>query len=164
MPDPLRERQLSHYVELERLRRATTRASDLDVRSSVAQPLPSHLSELERLRRVPSHPSDLEVRAVTVTDSNGHKTPTGETLFISAQLSTDAVSTLRKVWVLIKLPALVLEEGAGKRCSECGTQAVNMRRIRPGVKRKRKKVKKEVPSQLKGLWFYLFWRKQRDQL
>ena len=78
LPDPLRERQLSHFVELERLRRATTRASDLDVRSSVAQPLPSHLSELERLRRVPSHPSDLEVRAVTVTDSNGHKTPTGE--------------------------------------------------------------------------------------
>ena len=28
----------------------------LDVRSSVAQPLPSHLSELERLRRVPSTP------------------------------------------------------------------------------------------------------------
>lgn len=77
LPDPLRERQLSHLVELERLRRATTRASDLDVRSSAAQPL-SHLNELERLRRVPSHPSDLEVRAVTVTDSNGHKTPTGE--------------------------------------------------------------------------------------
>ena len=44
-------------------------------------------------------------------------------LFISAQLSSDAVSALRKVWVLIKLQALVydilpLEEVAGKRCSE----------------------------------------------
>ena len=46
-------------------------------------------------------------------------------VFISAHLSTDAVSALRKVWVLTKLQALVydilpLEEGAGKRCSECG--------------------------------------------
>ena len=76
-------------------------------------------------------------------------------LFISAQLSTDAVSALRKVWVVIRLwkkpsaqfPSLIslivsvdvkhrvylltgvyittkfrqsLEEGAGKRCSQCG--------------------------------------------
>ena len=45
-------------------------------------------------------------------------------LFISAQLSTDAVSALRKIWVRIKLQALVYDslpfrEGAGKRCSEC---------------------------------------------
>ena len=30
-------------------------------------------------------------------------------LFVSAQLSTDAVSALRKVWVLIKLQALVYD-------------------------------------------------------
>ena len=50
---------------------------------------------------------------------------TEEAPFISAQLSSDAVSALRKVWVLIKLQALVYDilpsgEGAGKRCSECG--------------------------------------------
>ena len=49
-------------------------------------------------------------------------------LFISAlpRLSTDTVSALRKVRVLIKLQALVghpsLEEDAGKRCSDCGYQ------------------------------------------
>ena len=42
-------------------------------------------------------------------------------LFISAQLSSNTVSALRKVWVLIKLQALVYDiQGAGKRCSECG--------------------------------------------
>ena len=55
-------------------------------------------------------------------------------LIISAQLSTDTVSALRKVLVmdLLKLQALVydilpsilatLEEGTGKRCSEFGSQ------------------------------------------
>ena len=42
-------------------------------------------------------------------------------LLISAQLSSNTVSALRKVWVLIKLQALVYDiQGAGKRCSECG--------------------------------------------
>ena len=33
----------------------------------------------------------------------------GHSIYISAQLSTDAVSALRKVWVLIKLHALVYD-------------------------------------------------------
>ena len=63
------------------------------------------------------------------------------------QLSTDAaVSALRKVWVLIRLPrkqpaklqgtglrhpSFSLEEGAGKRCSECcfHPESLNVRRV-----------------------------------
>ncbi|XP_070189082.1 uncharacterized protein [Littorina saxatilis] len=80
LPDPLRERQLSHLAELEHLR-MSTRSSELDVRISAPPPL-SQLSDLG-LRRVPPHPSDFtEGRGVpgsvtvTLSDSNGHKTPT----------------------------------------------------------------------------------------
>ena len=56
--------------------------------------------------------------ASTVITHSGHRFPapssklgyaTEGALFISAQLSTDAASALRKVWVLIKLQALVYD-------------------------------------------------------
>ena len=88
-----------------------------------------------------------------------HTPSTEGALCISAQLSCDAVSALRKVWVLIKLQALVYDilpsaEGAGKRCSECGYQYDCRSNLAPKhtrkhethpprVKRKGKKKKKK---------------------
>ena len=63
-------------------------------------------------------------------------------LFISAQLSTDAVSALRKVWVLIK---------------DCGSN------LAPKHARKKEKEKK-VPTRFERFWFYLSWHKQHGQL
>ena len=57
-------------------------------------------------------------------------------LFISAQLSTDAVSALRKVWVLTRLWR-----------QQWGHYThVNMRRLRPGLKKKMEK--KKIPLDL----------------
>ena len=66
-------------------------------------------------------------------------------LFISAQLSTDAVSALRKVWVLITL------------WKQPSAQARSKHEAHPP------RVKKRVPSRFKRLWFYLSWRKQHGQ-
>ena len=62
-------------------------------------------------------------------------------LFISAQLSTDVVSTLRKVWVLIRLWK---QHSAKAHTFSWGASATG---------------KKRVPSQFKWFWFYLWWCK-----
>ena len=51
-------------------------------------------------------------------------------LFISSQLSTDAVSALRKVWVLIRL---------WKQHGVVNTKHVNTKRVCPGVKKEKKR-------------------------
>ena len=76
-------------------------------------------------------------------------------LFISAQLFTDAVSAFRKVWVLIKLQALVYDILLWRRVPESDARSVgtnmtveatlresthvNMRRIHLVLKKKKKK-------------------------
>ena len=62
-------------------------------------------------------------------------------LFISAQLSTDAVSALRKTVEATCRPSTHVNTGAST----------------PGKK-------KRVPSRFKRFWFHLSWRKQHGQL
>ena len=59
----------------------------------------------------------------------------GHVLFISAQLSTDAVSALRKVWVLILNKTVEATLRPSTR--------LNLRRVRPGLKKKEKKKRKK---------------------
>ena len=65
-------------------------------------------------------------------------------LFISAQLSTDAVSALRKVRVLHDCRSNLAPKHARKHETHP-----------PRVKKK----KKRVPSRFKLLWFYVYWCK-----
>ena len=69
-------------------------------------------------------------------------------LFISAQLSTDEVSALRKVRVLIRLGGSLVPKHARKHEAHP-----------PRVKKRRR-----VPSRLKRFWFYLSWRKEHGEL
>ena len=70
-------------------------------------------------------------------------------LFISVQPSTDAVSALRNVWVLII-----------KDCrSNLAPKHARKHEAHPPLVKK-----KRVPSRIKRFWFYLSWRKRRGQL
>ena len=71
-------------------------------------------------------------------------------LFISAQLSSDAVSALRKVWYQYEYGSNLAPKHARKH------QTHRQKRKR---KKKRKKKRKRVPSRFKRLWFYLCWCK-----
>ena len=79
-------------------------------------------------------------------------------LFISAQLSADAVSAFRKVWVLIRLWK---QHNVNMRR---GTSAAGKKEERKKKKKKRRRRRRRVLSRLKRFWFRLCWRKQHERL
>ena len=77
-----------------------------------------------------------------VTPLKGHS-------FISTQLSTNAVSTLRKFWVLVRL----WKQHGAQACTWIWDASAPS-----------KKTKKTLLSRFKQFWFYFCWHKQHSQL